>query len=133
MEGVLPLLTDETAQVRVVMIDAVLRSLAVRSAHEIAWMTEEAAAFAEYAGDVAAAAGDADLSAQAELAARPAAGLHLEDVADAYCKAGRALSTALEVAVARALPELIARGEKLLARRTDTETEVLAGWSPTGR
>ena len=41
MTGVLPALTDETAQVAVVMIETVLRNMAVRSAHEIAWMREE--------------------------------------------------------------------------------------------
>lgn len=133
MEEVLPALTDETAQVRVVMIDAVLRSMAVRSAHEIAWMAEESQAFADYAREVADATADAKLAEQAESAARPAAGLHLDDVADAYCRAGRVLSAALEAAVASAHPALAERGEQLLSRRTQTETEIMAGWSPTGR
>src|SRR4051812_33249633 len=53
--GVLPALTDETAQVRVIMVETVLRNMAVRSAHEIAWMHDEIAAMAEYARGVTAA------------------------------------------------------------------------------
>ena len=54
MTGVLPALTDETAIVRVVMVETVMRNMAVRSAHEIAWMREEIAAIEGYARAVAA-------------------------------------------------------------------------------
>ena len=48
MTGVLPVVTDETAQVKLIMVDTVLRNMAVRSAHEIAWMREEIAAIESY-------------------------------------------------------------------------------------
>lgn len=135
MTGVLPALTDETAIVRVVMIETVLRNTAVRSAHEIAWMLDEVAAIEEYAGAVASEAPDAAELGQAlqTLRAAPRSSLHLDDVADTYVLAGRAFSAALETAVARHDHELVKRGEALLDHRADTETEVMAGWSPTGR
>lgn len=129
MEGVLPSLADETAQVRVVMLDSVLRSMAVRAAHEIAWMTEETADIEAYVAEVAAAA--------PELAVPPAPGtgaaLHLDDVVERYCRAGRWFSAALEAAVHGSHAGLVARGEELLGRRAAHEREAMAGWSPTGR
>jgi hypothetical protein len=42
-------------------------------------------------------------------------------------------SAALETAVASGLAPLIQRGEESLDVRNGHETEVMAGWSPTGR
>ena len=135
MTGVLPELTDETAIVRVVMVETVMRNMAVRSAHEIAWMREEIAAIDEYARAVA--TGEPDDSeltkALSAAAAAPRESLHLDDVVETYVQASRALSAALEAAVVRGDDDLIKRGEALLDHRADIETEVMAGWSPTGR
>jgi hypothetical protein len=134
MSDVLPALTDETAQVRVIMIETVLRNMAVRAAHEVAWMTEELADIERYADSVHTATSDATLrSALAALAAAPRASLHLDDVVETYCRAGEALSAALEAAVAASDAGLVRQGEELLQARCDRETEVMAGWSPTGR
>lgn len=135
MSGVFPALTDETAQVRVIMVETVLRNMAVRSAHEVAWMREETAAIEDYAQAVAAASPDAaDLSAAlGAVADAPRDSLHLDDVVETYCRAGRALSAALEAAVADGHRDLVTRGESLLEQRADVETEVMAGWTPTGR
>jgi hypothetical protein len=137
---VLPALTDETAQVSVIMIETVLRNTAVRAAHEIAWMREETAAIEDYARAVAAQSENAgQLSADPLRAAlkaldgAPRDSLHLDDVVETYCRAGNALSAALETAVAASLDGLVTRGEDLLDARTGHETEVMAGWSPTGR
>jgi hypothetical protein len=54
-------------------------------------------------------------------------------VVETYCRAGNVLSAALETAVAGRLTGLVGRGEELLNARADHETEVMAGWSPTGR
>jgi hypothetical protein len=135
MTGVLPALTDETAIVRVVMVETVMRNMAVRAAHEIAWMREETAAIVDYARAVAA-AGSANEELAAAITAADAApceSLHLDDVADTYVLAGRAFSAALEAAVAGHDHDLVRRGEALLDHRADIETEVMAGWSPTGR
>ena len=124
MTGVLPALSDETAQVRVVMIETVLRSMAVRSAHEIAWMLEEIDDINDYVSAV---------GSGAERRRPRRRGRHLDEVVEAYCRAGRALADALEAAVAGGDAALVTRGEDLLGRRAGHEVEVMAGWSPTGR
>lgn len=135
MAGVLPALTDETAIVRVVMLDQVLRNMAVRAAHEIAWITEECAAIEDYARSVLAAVPSASSleAALARYAATPADSLHLDAVAERYCRAGDAFSAALEAAIASRARDLVSRGEDLLEQRAGRETEIMAGWSPTGR
>jgi hypothetical protein len=134
-KSVLPALTDETAQVAVIMIDTVLRNMAVRAAHEVAWMREETAEIESYARAVAAQAPDAESlgAALKGLAEAPRDSLHLDDVVETYCLAGNALSAALETAVAGRLTSLARRGAAILDVRTGHETEVLAGWTPTGR
>jgi hypothetical protein len=135
MDGVLPALTDETAQVRVIMIETVLRNMAVRAAHEVAWMKEETEVMEGYARSVAQALPDATAvaSALAALSGAPRDSLHLDDVVGAYCRASDALSAALEAAVAGGVVDLVGEGEALLQSRCERETEVMAGWSPTGR
>ncbi len=132
---VLPKLTDETAQVSVIMIETVLRNTAVRAAHEVAWMREETAEIESYAQAVAeqAPSGDSLRAALKALADAPRDSLHLDDVVETYCRAGNALSAALETAVAGALTDLVRCGEEILDARGGHETEVMAGWSPTGR
>lgn len=145
MTVVLPALTDETAQVSVIMIETVLRNTAVRAAHEVAWMREETAEIEGYAQTVAGRAPGAE-SPSAEspsadslrtalkaLTDAPRDSLHLDDVVETYCRAGNALSSALETAVAGRLTDLVRRGEEILDVRASHETEVMAGWSPTGR
>ena len=135
MTVVLPNLTDATAQVSLVMVETVLRNTAVRAAHEVAWMREEGAEMEAYAQAVAEhAPGAAPLrSALTALAEARRDSLHLDDVVETYCRASNALSAALEIAVAGNLAGLIRRGEEILDVRAGHETEVMAGWSPTGR
>lgn len=135
MTVVLPALTDETAQVSVIMVETVLRNTAVRAAHEVAWMREETAEIESYAQAVAEQAPGADSvgAALKTLAGAPRDSLHLDDVVETYCRAGNVLSAALETAVAGRLTGLVGRGEELLGARADHETEVMAGWTPTGR
>ncbi len=135
MTVVLPALTDETAQVSVIMVETVLRNTAVRAAHEVAWMREETAEIESYAQAVAGQAPGAESlgAALTALAGAPRDSLHLEDVVETYCRAGNVLSAALETAVAGRLTGLVGRGEELLSARAGHETEVMAGWSPTGR
>jgi len=135
MTNVLPSLTDATAQVSVIMVETVLRNTAVRAGHEVAWMREETAEIEDYARAVAEQApGTAPLEAAlAALASAPRDSLHLDDVVETYCRAGNALSAALETAVAGGLAALVRRGEEILDVRSGHETEVMAGWSPTGR
>jgi len=134
MTTVLPSLTDATAQVSVIMVETVLRNTAVRAAHEVAWMRDETAGIEAYAREVAARAPGTTLeTALAALAAAPRDSLHLDDVVETYCRAGNALSAALETAIASGVAALIRRGEEILDVRSGHETEVMAGWTPTGR
>jgi hypothetical protein len=135
MTTVLPSLTDETAQVSVIMVETVLRNTAVRAAHEVAWMRDETAEIESYARAVAAQVpGTTSLeTALAALATAPRDSLHLDDVVETYCQAGNALSAALETAVTSGLAALVQRGQEILDVRTGHETEVMAGWTPTGR
>jgi hypothetical protein len=135
MNVVLPALTDETAQVSVIMVETVLRNTAARAAHEVAWMREETAEIENYARAVAeqAPAAEAVGAALKSLAGAPRDSLHLDDVVETYCRAGDVLSAALEAAVAGRLAGLVGRGEELLDVRTGHETEIMAGWTPTGR
>src|SRR5215471_5799577 len=135
MTNVLPSLTDATAQVSVIMVETVLRNTAVRAAHEVAWMREETADIEAYAQAVAEEVPRAEplRAALKALASAPCDSLHLDDVVETYCRAGNALSAALETAVAGGLTALVRRGEEILDVRSGHETEVMAGWSPTGR
>jgi hypothetical protein len=135
MNVVLPALTDETAQVSVIMVETVLRNTAARAAHEVAWMREETAEIESYARAVAeqAPAAGAVGAALQSLAGAPRDSLHLDDVVETYCRAGDVLSAALETAVAGRLAGLVGRGEELLDVRTGHETEIMAGWTLTGR
>jgi len=145
MTTVMPALTDETAQVSVIMVETVLRNAAVRAAHEVAWMRAETAEIESYAQAVAEQApvgaspgadspgADSLRAALKALADAPRDSLHLDDVVETYCRAGNALSAALETAVAGSLTGLVRRGEEILDTRDGHETEVMAGWTPTGR
>ena len=98
-------------------------------------MREETAEIESYAQAVAVQAPGAESvgAALKTLAGAPRDSLHLDDVVETYCRAGNVLSAALETAVAGRLTGLVGRGEELLNARADHETEVMAGWSPTGR
>jgi hypothetical protein len=120
LEVVLPAVSDETVQVTVMMMDLVLRNMAQRAAHEIAWMSAEIDELRRFVGEDRAPAGDADE-------------LHLDAVVERYCRAGEAFSEALEAAVAAGDEERIRHGTELLARRVRTEQAIMCGWSPVGR
>jgi hypothetical protein len=120
LEVVLPAVGDETVQVTVMMMDLVLRNMAERAAHEIAWMTAEIDELRDYVGEEAA----------PPLAADE---LHLDAVVERYCRAGEAFSLALEEAVAAGDEDRVRLGTELLARRARTEEEIMCGWSPVGR
>jgi hypothetical protein len=134
MDDVLPAVADETTQVRLVMLEKVLRNAAVRAAHEIAWMREEVAAIDAFVRTVAAATGDEGLRASLDdLAEGPRNSLHLADVTDIYCRAGNLLSAALEAAVRSGRTDLLRDGETLLAARLEHENQIVGGWVSAGR
>jgi len=131
---VLPAVSDEPTQVRLVMLGKVLRNAAVRAAHEVAWMREEIAAIEAYARAVAAGPASEELRARLEaLAAGPRDSLHLDDVVEVYVRASDALSVALEAALWAGHAELVRAGESLLAARLAHEADVVGGWESAGR
>jgi hypothetical protein len=112
----------------------VLRSAAVRAAHEIAWMREETAALLAYARRVGARHGSEPLrAALADAGAGPADSLHLADVADCYERAGRAFAAALAAAQEAGAEDLVARAREVLRDRIATEKEVMATYAVVGR
>jgi hypothetical protein len=133
-DDVLPAVADETTQVRLVMLEKVLRNAAVRAGHEIAWMRDEGAAIEAYGHAVDAATGDGEVRAGlTELAEGPNGSLHLADVTERYCRAGDLLSTALEAAIWSGRTDLVGEGESLLAARLAHENQIVGGWDSAGR
>jgi hypothetical protein len=134
MEGILPAVSDQTAIVRIFMVEQVLKNAAIRAAHEISWITEEIPQIEAYARAVLAVADRAQLRNQLDRLAQTAdAGLDLDPLVERYARASEALSTALEIAVTEELTDLRRQGEQLVQARHARETTVMAGWSPTGR
>lgn len=133
-DEVLPALSDPVAQVRVVMLEKVLRNAAVRAAGEIAWMREETAAIEGYVREVVDRTSDEPARhALAALRVSPRDSLLLDDVVESYCRAGDALSAALEAALAARSADLQRDGERLLEERLAREDVVVGGWQSAGR
>ncbi|HKE74449.1 MAG TPA: hypothetical protein VKB57_12585 [Acidimicrobiales bacterium] len=135
LDTVLPAVQGEAAAVGVRMLDNVLRNIAVRAAHEIAWMTEETAAMEAYARDLLTAMPQAAgvEEALAAVDGAPRAGLHLDDVVETYTRAGEAFALAMEAAVEEGDVALTRRARELLDLRSGHEVEAMADWSPIGR
>ncbi len=134
-DKVLPAVTDDTLRVDLQMLEQVVRSCALRAAHEIAWMAEEVVAIEAYAADAVLALPDAE-EAAAALAAfreqRPDT-LHLDDRVADYDRAGEALATAVEAALAAGDAELTAQGTALLGERRDREADLRPDFTFPGR
>lgn len=135
IDEVLPAISDETVQIRVIMCETVLRNAAARSAHEIGWMIDEIGAAEAFGRAVAAdpAAGVEVSDALDWLSEHHWESMQLADVAEAYNRAGEVLSVSLEVAVTADLTELRQRGERLLELRLERELVIMAGWNSAGR
>ena len=133
LDEVLPTVADEPTQVRLVMLDKVLRNAAVRAGHEIAWMREEGAAAEAYGRAVAATTGDGEVRAALDQLATPGDSLHLADVTEGYCRAGDLLSVVLEAAIRSGRRDLVDEGESLLAARLGHENQIVGGWDSAGR
>ena len=135
LEVIGPEVKSEAGKVSVQMLENVLRNVATRAAHEIAWMRNETSMMEAFARDalVAAPASPAIADALAALDAGPRQSLHLDDVARVYSLAGEAFSCAIEVALACGHAELAERGAALLAVRSATEVEIMGEWGFVGR
>ena len=116
-DAVAPEVHNEPLQVLLGQIDQILRGLAVRSAHEIAWMHEEA--------DTIAAATGTDVGWPASL--------HLDDVCRWYDTVSRALSAALDAAFAAGDTARVAELKVLLDARSATEMRIVGALELVGR
>jgi hypothetical protein len=134
VDDVLPAVADPVTQVRVVMLEKVLRNAAARAATEIAWMRQEIAAIEDYATVLMEQVADGPVhQALAALTASPRDSLLLDDVVESYCRAGDALSAAIEAALAAGSEDLVRAGERLLQERLEREDAVVGGWQSAGR
>ncbi len=116
-DAIAPEVHNEPLQVLLGQIDQILRGLAVRSAHEIAWMHEEA--------DTIAAVTGTDVGWPASL--------HLDDVCRWYDSVSRALSAALDAAFAAGDAVRIAELKLLLDARSATEMKIVGALELVGR
>ncbi len=108
---------DEPATVLLGQVDQLLRRMARRAAHEIAWMTEEIAAI------------DAALGRTPDAADS----WHLADVLERYSAASAALGDAIEDAFAADDGDRVAELKTLLDQRIATEQEILGTLDLVGR
>ena len=130
-----PAIGDPALQVVLEMLQQLVVSCAVRSAHEIAWLREEEAAMLAYAADVVEMLPSVE-AVQAAIDAWEAGrdgGLHLDQVVADYSLAGEALSCALEAAMAAGHGELCDRAGVLISMRVGRETEVRGDFVMSGR
>ena len=116
-DAIAPEVHSEPLQVLLGQIDQILRGLAVRSAHEIAWMHEEA--------DTIAAATGTDVGWPASL--------HLGDVCAWYDSVSRTLSAALDAAFAAGDTARLAELKLLLDARSATEMRIVGSLDLVGR
>ncbi len=135
LEVIGPEVTSEAGKISVQMVENVLRNVATRSAHEIAWMRDETAAMESFACDTLAAhpTALAVSAALADLGRGPGSSLHLDDVATVYSLAGEAFSCSLEAVIAAGDDDLSVRGAALLAARSATEVQIMGEWGFVGR
>jgi hypothetical protein len=135
LEIIGPEMTSDAGKLSVQMVENVLRNVATRAAHEIAWMREETLAMESFARDtVKAHPGSSAVSAAlTALDAGPRNSLHLDDVAATYSLASEALSCSLEAALANGDSALDARGAALLAERSAKEVQIMGEWGFVGR
>lgn len=129
---ILPSLTDPAQQIRLHMLMIVLNNCANASEREISVMKDEIPRYVDFATDVAAATGNADVAAAA-AAAQPGDSLVLSDVIADYQRASSAFSTAMDLVMDAVDRDFIQRGEDILRLRMDNERAILSGVAAVGR
>ena len=134
-ELVLPTVTDPALRVQLEMMEQVIRSCAVRAAHEIAWMADESVEMEAFAADVV--AGDPDAHEVATLLGQARgereSGLDLSSQVANYDRAGRAFSAALAQVIARGDGAAAARARDLILARLVHERACRADFYFPGR
>lgn len=114
---VLPEVQSDSAKILLGQMDQLLRSCAIRAAHETAWMHDEA--------DTIAAVTGTDVGWPATL--------HLDDVVAWYDATSRVLSAALDEAFAAGDTNRVAELKLLLDARSATEMTIVGALDLVGR
>ncbi len=129
-DDVMPALADEPARVAVQMMQQLLRSAAVRAAHEIAWMADEIATIRALAADF----DDGDVrEALAALAELDATSLHLADAQARYDRASEVLSRCIDAAYASGSADQRDRVNEVLDARSAHEMAIVGQFDLVGR
>lgn len=116
-DTVAPEISSEPTRVLLAQIDQILRGLAVRAAHEIAWIHEEADSISAVTGT--------DVGWPASL--------HLDDVVSWYDSVSRVLSGAIDAAFAAGDTVRVAELKQLLDARSATEMRIVGALDLVGR
>jgi hypothetical protein len=133
---VAPELIEPPAQLAMGMALQVLRTIAVRSANEIAWMQEESVAIEALARRMLVDIPDENAAlsgALDEYVANTASSLHLGDAQARYERASEVLSCATELAYARGAAEHRAAVHRLFEQRLAHENSITGGSEAVGR
>ena len=133
-EVILPRIEDAPVRVSVEMLEQVVRSCAVRAAHELAWMAEEEAAILAFAGRLPASPGLVRaLEAHAAHLADRGEARHLDDCIARYRSASAVLSEAIDAAFASGDGALVAESREIVLARNAHEIEARPGFYFPGR
>ncbi|MEY4372693.1 MAG: hypothetical protein RL219_1462 [Actinomycetota bacterium] len=134
-EKIAPVLTDPTHIVAVQMMTSILDSLSVRTAHEIAWMIDEANAVESAAADYVGRNPGAASVARALAAYRSVrtSSLHLAEVGAAYDSAAELLSSLADAAFAEGNPNDVRTVEQLVEQRLGNELTIVGNFVAVGR
>jgi hypothetical protein len=134
---VAPAIVDGTVRVVLDMAVAVLRTAAVRSAIELAWMREEADAIQELSARFIDELPDGSVSALADAlraySDAKSSSLYLADVQADYGRASEVLSCAAELAYADGDPQRKAAITRLFDQRMAHENAVTGVFQAVGR
>jgi hypothetical protein len=135
LELIAPAVDAEPIQIAIQMMENVLRNVAARAAHEIAWMREEGDDAVSFAQGVAASAtGNSSVTdALTAYESGRSDSLHLDDVVVTYDLAGRCLTAAVEAAMAAGDDDAHRAGRALLDQRIAHENEIMGEWTMVGR
>ncbi len=127
--------SDPIVKITIQMLENVLRNVAERAAHEIAWMREETDLMIDFANEVETSLGKSDelTGARSAYNSGRSDSLHLEDVCKTYGLAGECFSVAMEKVFAASHTALHLRSREILAIRLDHENKIKGEWAFVGR
>lgn len=134
-EKVAPAVTDPTMQVQLEMAIAVLKTAAVRSGKELAWMREESDAIEQTARHLLDALPDAKSLQEALQAYTDGLtnSLYLDEAQQDYARASEVLSCAIEAAYESGNAEHIAAVIRLMDQRHANQQAVTGQFMAAGR